>query len=108
MVWSVLVTEATDTEWEQAMQAAAAVVIIRDDRSGHAARFCSERGFPCRVGAGPAAALLVDGMNVTVDCRNEIGIVTKGLRSSRVERVRPADLTRNKAALIVVAGTRDR
>jgi len=107
-VGSVLVTEATDTEWEQAMQAAAAVVIIRDDRSGHAARFCSERGLPCLVGAGPAAALLVDGMNVTVDCRNEIGIVTKGLRSSRVERVRPADLPRTKAALMLIAGPPDR
>lgn len=107
-VGSVLVTEATDPEWEQAMQAAAAVITVRGDRNGHAARFCSERGLPCLVGAGPAAALLIDGMDVTVDCRNEIGIVMKGHRSYQVERMRPEELPGTKIELMLIAGPPDR
>jgi pyruvate,water dikinase len=107
-VGSVLVTESTDPEWEQAMRAAAAVITVRGDRTSHASRFCSEHGMPCLVGAGPASALLDDGMDVTVDCRDEIGVVMKGRRSYRVERVRPSELPATKAELMLIAGPQDR
>ena len=107
-VGSVLVAESTDPEWEQAMRAAAAVITVQGDRASHASRFCSERGLPCLVGAGPAAALLDDGMDVTVDCRDEIGMVMKGLRSHRVERIRPSELPGTKTELMLIAGPLDR
>lgn len=107
-VGSVLVAESTDPEWEQAMQVAAAVITIQGDRNGHAARFCSELGLPCVVGAGRAATCLVDGVDVTVDCRNEMGIVIKGPGSYRVERLGPAELPRTKAALMLIAGPPER
>ncbi len=107
-VGSVLVAEATDPEWEQAMEVAAAVITVQGDRNGHAARFCGERGLPCLVGAGRAVACLVDGMDVTVDCRNEMGIVIKGPGSYRVERLGPAELPRTKAELMLIAGPPER
>ncbi|MBF8260538.1 MAG: phosphoenolpyruvate synthase [candidate division NC10 bacterium] len=107
-VRSVLVTESTDPEWEQAMRAAAAVITVRGDRTSHASRFCSEQGLPCLVGAGPAAVLLDDGVDVTVDCRDEIGMVMKGRRAYRVQRVRAAELPGTKTELMLIAGPLDR
>ncbi|MGH7409512.1 MAG: phosphoenolpyruvate synthase [Candidatus Methylomirabilis sp.] len=107
-VGSVLVTDATDPEWEPAIRASAAVITVRGDRDSHAARFCGELGVPCLVGAGSAAAVLPDGLDVTVDCRDEMGVVTKGLRSYRVERVRPTELPGTKVELMLIAGPPDR
>jgi len=107
-VGSVLVTDATGPEWEPAMRASAAVITARGDRDSHAARFCSEAGVPCLVGAGPGAGQLSDGLDVTVDCRDEIGVVTKGLRSYRVERVRPTELPGTKVEVMLIAGPPDR
>lgn len=106
-VGSVLVTDATDPEWEQAMRASAAVITVRGDRDSHAARFCADLDVPCLVGVGPAAALLSDGMDVTVDCRDEIGMVMKGIRSFRIERVRPAELPATRTELNLIAGPLD-
>ncbi len=107
-VGSVLVTDITDSEWEEAMRASAAVITAGGDRGGHAARFCGEHGVPCVVGAGPAARHLSDGMEVTVDCRDEIGLVMRGLRPYRVERVRPSELPGTKAELMLIAGPQER
>ncbi len=107
-VGSVLVAEATDPEWEQAMRVAAAVITVQGDRDSHAARFCAERGLPCLVGAGPAAGVLADGTDVTVDCRDERGMVLTGRRSYRLERNRPTELPGTKLALMLIAGPSDR
>jgi pyruvate,water dikinase len=107
-VGSVLVTDTTDREWEEAMRASAAVITLRGDRQSHAARFCGDHGVPCLVGVGSAARQLSDGMEVTVDCRDEIGIVIRGLRPYRVERVRPSELPETKAELMMIAGPIER
>ncbi len=107
-VGSVLVTDATDPEWEEAMRASAAVITARGDRESHAARFCGDQGVPCLVGVGSAARHLSDGMEVTVDCRDETGLVIRGLRPYRVERVRPSELPETKAELMMIAGPQER
>jgi pyruvate,water dikinase len=98
-VGSVLVTRDTDPEWEVAMRASAAVITASGDGDSHAARFCGAERVAGVVGAGPAVGMLADGMEITVDGRDEVGIVGKGLWPHRLERFRASELPPLHAAL---------
>jgi pyruvate,water dikinase len=65
---AVLVTGATDPDWEPIMKRAAAVVTDRGGRTSHAAIVSRELGVPAIVGAGQATAILASGRKVTVSC----------------------------------------
>ncbi|WP_206319746.1 phosphoenolpyruvate synthase [Streptomyces zingiberis] len=94
---SVLVTGATDPDWEPIMKRAAAIVTDRGGRTSHAAIVSRELGLPAVVGTGGATAGLHDGQEVTVSCaEGEEGRVYAGavdyeereIALDRIERTR--------------------
>nr|WP_258534326.1 phosphoenolpyruvate synthase [Streptomyces sp. PT12] len=65
---AVLVTRATDPDWEPVMKRAAAIVTEHGGRTSHAAIVSRELGVTAVVGAGGARRALGDGRTVTVSC----------------------------------------
>ena len=96
---SVLVTTATDPDWEPVMERAAAIVTEHGGRTSHAAIVSRELGVAAVVGTGDATSVLSDGEEVTVSCaEGERGYVYRGAlefeeRETDLDRV-PATTTR--------------
>ncbi|MBB5156010.1 phosphoenolpyruvate synthase [Saccharopolyspora phatthalungensis] len=65
---SVLVTGATDPDWEPIMKRAAAIVTDRGGRTSHAAIVSRELGVPAVIGTGNATSTLSEGQQITVCC----------------------------------------
>jgi pyruvate,water dikinase len=64
----VLVTSATDPDWDAAVAGAGALVTAAGGRTSHAARLARERGTLAVVGCGAPFGRLVDGTLVTLVC----------------------------------------
>ena len=76
---AVLVTGATDPDWEPIMKRAAAIVTDHGGRTSHAAIVSRELGVPAIVGTGTGTRLLSDGDEVTVSCaEGDVGHVYAG------------------------------
>lgn len=76
---SVLVTRATDPDWEPLMKRAAAIVTDHGGRTSHAAIVSRELGVAAVVGTGGATRTLSDDQEVTVSCaEGERGQVYEG------------------------------
>lgn len=96
---SVLVTTATDPDWEPVMERAAAIVTDHGGRTSHAAIVSRELGVAAVVGTGDATTALSDGQEVTVSCaEGERGVVYQDVlayeeREIDLDRV-PATTTR--------------
>jgi pyruvate, water dikinase len=65
---AVLVTRATDPDWEPVMERAAAIVTDEGGRTSHAAIVSRELGVAAVIGCGDATEVLHDGDEVTVSC----------------------------------------
>ncbi|PWU48535.1 phosphoenolpyruvate synthase [Micromonospora globispora] len=65
---AVLVTGATDPDWEPIMKRAAAIVTDHGGRTSHAAIVSRELGLAAIVGTGDATSRLTDGQEITVSC----------------------------------------
>ena len=65
---AVLVTGATDPDWEPIMKRASAIVTDHGGRTSHAAIVSRELGVAAIVGTGDATERLADGDEVTVSC----------------------------------------
>ncbi|MFP3900221.1 MAG: phosphoenolpyruvate synthase [Acidimicrobiia bacterium] len=65
---AVLVTGATDPDWEPIMKRAAAIVTDHGGRTSHAAIVSRELGVAAIVGTGEATSTLSDGQEITVSC----------------------------------------
>ncbi|GAA0281726.1 phosphoenolpyruvate synthase [Actinomadura nitritigenes] len=65
---AVLVTGATDPDWEPIMKRAAAIVTDHGGRTSHAAIVSRELGVAAIVGTGDATSVLTDGQEITVSC----------------------------------------
>jgi pyruvate, water dikinase len=65
---AVLVTGATDPDWEPIMKRAAAIVTDHGGRTSHAAIVSRELGVAAVIGTDDATGVLEDGMEVTVSC----------------------------------------
>ena len=77
---AVLVTGATDPDWEPIMKRAAAIVTDHGGRTSHAAIVSRELGVAAVVGTGEATTTLADGREVTVSCaEGERGVIFDGL-----------------------------
>jgi phosphoenolpyruvate synthase len=77
---AVLVTGATDPDWEPIMKRAAAIVTDHGGRTSHAAIVSRELGLAALVGTGDATRVLSDGQEVTVSCaEGEDGHVYDGI-----------------------------
>jgi pyruvate,water dikinase len=77
---AVLVTGATDPDWEPIMKRAAAIVTDHGGRTSHAAIVSRELGVSAIVGTGNATDALADGQQITVSCaEGEQGNVYQGI-----------------------------
>ncbi len=100
----VLVTGATDPDWEPIMKRAAAIVTDQGGRTSHAAIVSREFGLAAIVGAGDATTTLVDGQDVTVCCaEGDEGSVYDGILAYDEDDLDVGDLpaTRTKVMLNV-------
>ncbi len=102
----VLVTHATDPDWEPIMKSAAAVVTERGGRTSHAAIVSRELGIPAVVGAPRAMQAISTGQSVTVSCaEGEVGRVYAGVLPFEVEEVDPTTLPRSRTQIMMNVGT---
>ncbi len=77
---NVLVTGATDPDWEPIMKKAAAIVTDHGGRTSHAAIVSRELGVTAIVGTGDATTRLNEGTSVTVSCaEGDTGYVYAGI-----------------------------
>lgn len=77
---AVLVTAATDPDWEPIMKRAAAIVTDHGGRTSHAAIVSRELGVAAIVGTGRATGTLTDGQEITVSCvEGDEGHVYQGI-----------------------------
>jgi pyruvate,water dikinase len=88
MAGDVLVTDATDPDWEPVMKKAAAIVTERGGRTSHAAIVAREIGIPAIVAVEGAMQKLPPGEVVTVSCaEGEIGNVYRGRQPFEVDEL---------------------
>ncbi len=64
----VLVTDATNPDWDPIMKKASAIVTNRGGRTSHAAIVAREMGIAAVVGCGNATEAIADGSMITVSC----------------------------------------
>ena len=84
----VLVTQATDPDWEPIMKVAGAIVTERGGRTSHAAIVARELGVPAIVGMDGARARIPAGEEVTVSCADgDVGRVYGGHRRFSIESI---------------------
>lgn len=81
----VLVTEATDPDWEPILKQAAAIVTSSGSRTSHTAILARELGIPAVVGCGEVGSIIEEGSPITVSCaEGEIGKVYEGLLKYKI------------------------
>ncbi|MBU3957433.1 phosphoenolpyruvate synthase, partial [Patescibacteria group bacterium] len=75
----ILVTEATDPDWEPIMKMASAIVTDSGGRTSHAAIVSREMGIPAVVGCKEATEKIETGDKITVDTTGNDGVVYEGI-----------------------------
>jgi pyruvate,water dikinase len=98
----ILVSVATDPDWEPVMKRAAAVVTDRGGRTSHAAIVARELGIPAVVGTGDATRALSSGATYTVCCaEGEVGKVYEGSLAFETEEIDPSRLPRPRTRMML-------
>jgi pyruvate, water dikinase len=101
----VLVTKATDPDWEPLMSRASAIVTEHGGRTSHAAIVSRELGVPAVVGTGDARTAIDDGAEVTVSCaESATGVVYRGALEFSSAEIDPSELPKPKAKIMLNAG----
>jgi pyruvate, water dikinase len=91
---AVLVTGATDPDWEPIMKRAAAIVTEHGGRTSHAAIVSRELGVAAVVGTRDATRTLPDGLEVTVSCaEGEEGYVYQGIIEHEAREIDLAEIS---------------
>lgn len=99
---SVLVTSATDPDWEPIMRRAAAIVTEQGGRTSHAAIVSRELGVVAVVGADGATGAVDDGRDVTVSCaEGDTGIVYDGVLEFDEEEVDLSSVPDTETAIML-------
>lgn len=101
----VLVTEMTDPDWEPIMKIASAIVTDKGGRTSHAAIVSRELGIPAVVGCGNATSEIKTGMEVTVDCSGEDGLIFAGKIKFKVIEHNLKNLPKTKTHILVNIAT---
>jgi len=84
----ILVTSATDPDWEPIMKIAKAIVTDRGGRTSHAAIVSRELGIPAVVGTEDATLKIKSKDKITVSsAEGEIGKIYQGILKFKVERI---------------------
>lgn len=101
----VLITDATDPDWEPIMKIAGAIVTNKGGRTCHAAIISRELGIPCIVGTGNATSLIKTGDEITVCCsEGEIGHVYEGLLKYDIEEINLEKIPGTKTRIMMNVG----
>ena len=101
----VLVTSATNPDWDPILRKAAAIVTDKGGRTSHAAIVAREMGAVAVVGTGNASGLIKDGQEVTVSCAegNE-GIIFDGLLEWNEQEIDTEVLKKPKTRAMMILG----
>ena len=97
----VLVTGATDPDWEPIMKRAAGIVTERGGRTSHAAIIARELGIPAIVGTGDATLKVPSGTPVTLSCAEGEGVVYSGKLRFSVEELDAGALQRPRTQILL-------
>lgn len=101
----VLVTQATNPDWEPIMKIAGAIVTDRGGTTSHAAIVSRELGIPCVVGTGRGTQVLKQGRPVTVSCaEGEIGKVYQGLLPFKIKKTNLRGFKKPKTRVMMNIG----
>ncbi len=101
----ILVTEATDPDWEPIMKKASGIVTERGGRTSHAAIVARELGLPAIVGTGDATVTVAEGAEVTLSCaEGETGVVYRGRLAHEVQEIDPATLPTPRTKIMLNVG----
>jgi pyruvate, water dikinase len=98
----ILVSVATDPDWEPVMKRAAAIVTDGGGRTSHAAIVARELGIPAVVGTGDATRMLSSGATYTVCCaEGEEGKAYEGALAFETEELDPTRLARPRTRMML-------
>jgi pyruvate,water dikinase len=105
----VLVTKATDPDWEPIMKIAAGIITDVGGRTSHAAIVSRELGVPCVVGTGNATRIIKKGTKVTISCAEGAeGKVYQGLLPYKIKKIKLSGLPRPKTKIMMNVGEPDK
>ena len=101
----ILVTRATDPDWEPIMRMASAIITELGGKTSHAAIVSRELGTPCVVGTSKATKVLKNNQTVTVsNAEGEVGRVYQGILPFKVKRINLAGFKKPKTKVMMNIG----
>lgn len=103
----VLVTTATDPDWEPIMKRAAGIITERGGRTSHAAIVSRELGVPAIVGTGDALQRIPQGQELTLDATQARGYVYAGAGKIVTEEHSLKDLPPTRTKIMLNLATPD-
>lgn len=105
----ILVTAATNPDWEPIMKRSAGIITNHGSRTSHAAIVSRELGIPAVVGTGSATKIIRTGMPLTIDCSSgSEGRIHAGfLPFEKIERAALPRVQTSKTALMLNIGSPD-
>ncbi|OGE71198.1 phosphoenolpyruvate synthase [Candidatus Daviesbacteria bacterium RIFOXYD1_FULL_41_10] len=101
----ILVTCATDPDWEPIMKIASAIVTDQGGRTSHAAIVSRELGIPAVVGTVFATEKIKTGDKITVDTTGSVGLVYRGELKFKVEESDTKKLPKTKTKIMMNIAT---
>lgn len=75
----ILITEATDPDWEPIIKKASGIVVEHGGRTSHTAVVARALGIPAIIGAEGAIAKIKPGIGITMDTTGDTGLVYRGV-----------------------------
>jgi pyruvate,water dikinase len=103
----ILVTSATDPDWEPIMKKAAGIITERGGRTSHAAIVSRELGVPAIVGAENALQKIGQGADITLDATSAKGFVYAGRSKIEVLEHSLGDLAPTRTKIMLNLATPD-
>jgi len=104
----VLVTTATNPDWEPIMKIASAIITEKGSRTCHAAIVSREMGIPCIVGVNQATKILKNNQKITISCaEGENGFIYQGLIPFEIKRINLKKIVKPKTKIMLNLGEPD-
>lgn len=104
----ILVTIATNPDWEPIMKIASAIITEKGSRTCHAAIVSREMGIPCIVGVNQATKILKNNQKITISCaEGENGFIYQGLIPFRIKKINLKKIVKPKTKIMLNLGEPD-